>query len=947
MEIRRFVNLTALILSSFVLAQSQTAKKLVLNQTQFQLRAGESVKIARPERMESIGSVTTSPGLRYPIRVVAEPNGLLHLIVPPTTPKGDYSVSFSGVDSSGTARNGTVRLMVEPMQLSPLGAPGTVPVVLLNGWQAFCTSTDSTIAASVGTFGQLAYELQDAGLSVGFFNNCAYGDIPIESLGVALGTFLAQQEYTDGTPVVQFDLVAHSMGGLIVRAYLSGLQTDGSLQPPTDPMVQKLILIATPNFGSFLAENNSLFTDFGTQTSEMIPGSQFLWNAGTWNQRNDDLRGVDALAIVGNGGFWQTSYFGSLLPNASDGLVSLTSASLGFAGALYGLGDQYPLQTRILPYCHVDETAIINPLLGTMDCSGSGIADAPETAQIVQSFILNTPDWMSIGGIPATDPYLSQYGGIMFASANAQNQMVTDVTQVAFNGAAFQAGAWSGTTFYDEFIAGTDVFQYTSTSLGNLTCGPGYTVLLDHYSPVLCKNNPNINSIGPLASTTGRTINAGATITINGLGFGQQCSTCLVVAAAPGAATGYLLSVSSWTDSTISAFLPATLSGVSIPGLITIYVELSQTAWDSTNIMTSNAQVISPLPGSTLSGSLADFSWSPVGGATQYQVTVGTGQGSGNIFSGTTNGTSQIVGNIPCQGGAVYVSVSAYVNGSYQPPAEYTYTCKSGLGDYNGDGYQDVIWQNNSTHQVSVHYFDGTEGVTFLDWSWLNSAGEPNGWVLVGAADFDGNGVPDLVWEYMPTGQVTVQYYGGPGGATFLGWNWLNETGNPGWTVVAVADMNGDGVPDLIWEKNATNQVTVNYYGGAGGATMTGWNWLNSGGEPAGWHVVAAADFDGNGTPDLVWQYTPTRQVTVHYYGGAGGATYQGWNWLNSVGDPGWTVVGANDFNGDGVPDLVWQNDMTAQVTVNYYGGPQGASLIGWNWLATPGYPGWTAVVPR
>jgi hypothetical protein len=57
--------------------------------------------------------------------------------------------------------------------------------------------------------------------------------------------------------------------------------------------------------------------------------------------------------------------------------------------------------------------------------------------------------------------------------------------------------------------------------------------------------------------------------------------------------------------------------------------------------------------------------------------------------------------------------------------------------------------------------------------------------------------------------------------------------------------------------------------------------------------------------------------------------------------------VGANDFNGDGVPDLVWQNDTTAQVTVNYYGGSKGATLIGWNWLAAPGYPGWTAVVPR
>jgi hypothetical protein len=360
--------------------------------------------------------------------------------------------------------------------------------------------------------------------------------------------------------------------------------------------------------------------------------------------------------------------------------------------------------------------------------------------------------------------------------------------------------------------------------------------------------------------------------------------------------------------------------------------------------------IVSPLPGITLSGSLADFSWSAVSGATEYQLSVGTTPGGTNIFSGTATGTSQPVGSIPCAdtvAGTIYVQIAAEVNGTYQPAADATYQCESGLGDFNGDGYQDLVWQNNSTGQVTVHYYDGTQGATYTGWNWLNGTGEPSGWVLVGAADFDGNGVPDLVWEYMPTGQVTVNYYGGPGGTMLLGWNWLNESGAPGWTVVAVADMDGNGVPDLIWQNNATSQVTVDYYGGTGGTTLLGWNWLNEAGEPEGWQVVAAADFDGNGTPDLVWEYVPTRQVTVNYYGGAGGATYQGWNWLNSAGDPGWTVVGAADFNGDGVPDLVWQNDATAQVTVNYYGGVGGATLTGWNWLAEVGYPGWTAVVPR
>jgi len=172
--------------------------------------------------------------------------------------------------------------------------------------------------------------------------------------------------------------------------------------------------------------------------------------------------------------------------------------------------------------------------------------------------------------------------------------------------------------------------------------------------------------------------------------------------------------------------------------------------------------------------------------------------------------------------------------------------------------------------------------------------------------------------------------------------------GTGGWSVVAAADMNGDGVPDLIWQNASTGQVNVNYYGGAGGASITGWALLNSGAGTAGWHVVGAADFDGNGVPDLVWQNTSTRQVNVNYYGGTGGATLTGFAVLNSgAGAAGWTVVGANDFDGNGVPDLVWRNYSSGVANVNYYGGPRGAAFKGWNVLNGMFNAGWSVIVPQ
>jgi len=68
--------------------------------------------------------------------------------------------------------------------------------------------------------------------------------------------------------------------------------------------------------------------------------------------------------------------------------------------------------------------------------------------------------------------------------------------------------------------------------------------------------------------------------------------------------------------------------------------------------------------------------------------------------------------------------------------------------------------------------------------------------------------------------------------------------------------------------------------------------------------VVAAADFDGNGTPDLVWENVSSSQyaigaVTVHYYSysPSNGPVYTGWNWLNETPTSGWVVVGAADMN--------------------------------------------------
>jgi uncharacterized protein (TIGR03437 family) len=445
-------------------------------------------------------------------------------------------------------------------------------VVLLNGWITGFVNSCPVATDSTQTFGNLAnYLLADGVPVVYFFDNCqADPNQPIETLGNDLAAFLNTITYDDGTPVPQIDLVAHSMGGLIARSYLAGLQINGTLTPPVNPRIRKLVLIATPNFGSFVAQLNAAIINPGTQSEELIPGSSLLWNLATWNQRIDDLRGVDAIAVIGNAGGYTNYAIGAQLANASDGLVSTTSASLSFVA-------QQPAVTRIVPYCHVDPYAFTNASLGAFNCNAPGIANVTDqnqyTGRIVRSFLSGTTDWQSIGTSPANDLYLTTDGGTFFAMVNGSGSYVNDVSQVVWGSTTLQNGGDTNTIFVNDFSAGTGDFRVTSASLGTIDCGV-VTEAIGYVAAARCKLATAIISIGPLvANTSARLLAAGSTITITGASFGGLCNGCKVTA------EGQALPVSSWKSNAITATLPATLTG-----LATIQV-LAQTGNDSINVI--------------------------------------------------------------------------------------------------------------------------------------------------------------------------------------------------------------------------------------------------------------------------------------------------------------------------------------------------------------------------
>jgi uncharacterized protein (TIGR03437 family) len=302
--------------------------------------------------------------------------------------------------------------------VGPTAVPnGTIPVVFLDGYQLGCIGDSGFMS----NFAEADQVLQASNLVTVYFDNCSVPDSPsIETLGSAFGQFLASLRYVNGTSVPQVDVVAHSMGGLIVRAYLSGMQnlvsgTSRTFSPPATAVIRKAVFLATPHFGTAVAS----YFGIDAQTREMELGSQFLFDLNTWNQGIDDLGTVDPLAIAGNGGTGaETLLKGPHLTGFDDGVVELTSSSIGFA--LAG-------RTRVVPDCHTgDPLLVFDGLCGASTPALNKITNASNiVGQIITSFLNGTDAWMSLGQAIEAIPAASANGGLILEAQDLNGNKQT------------------------------------------------------------------------------------------------------------------------------------------------------------------------------------------------------------------------------------------------------------------------------------------------------------------------------------------------------------------------------------------------------------------------------------------------------------------------------------------------------------------------------------------
>jgi hypothetical protein len=254
--------------------------------------------------------------------------------------------------------------------------------------------------------------------------------------------------------------------------------------------------------------------------------------------------------------------------------------------------------------------------------------------------------------------------------------------------------------------------------------------------------------------------------------------------------------------------------------------------------------------------------------------------------------------------------------------------------DFNGDGRPDLAVANSNSNTVSI-LLDTTAPGAAATFSAQQTFAVGSVPVAITAADFNGDGRPDLAVANLTDNTVSVLLNTTPAGSAVVSFA-VQQTfavgSNP--RSIAAGDFNGDGRADLAVADSGTNTTPGNTVSvllnttpaGTGVASFTAQQTFAVGASP---FSVVAADFNGDGRPDLAVADEGINTVSVLLdTTSAGSATPSFAIQQTFTVGPGPQYLTAGDFNGDGIPDLATSNTAGNTVSVLLDMTPAGSGTL-------------------
>ncbi len=347
------------------------------------------------------------------------------------------------------------------------------------------------------------------------------------------------------------------------------------------------------------------------------------------------------------------------------------------------------------------------------------------------------------------------------------------------------------------------------------------------------------------------------------------------------------------TDVSTIAFGPSSFAGTSsasphVAGLVALYLQANPGANPSEvkQALVARAAALGygTLPNNTEGWGLAQTGSVPHGAPGDWSdELVGDFDGDGSDDVAAYNDTS----------GMWWVHLSA--GSEFDPQTWVTFMTKTGwgpqlVGDFNGDGMDDIASFRSSDGTWWVSISTGTGFVTTL-WADFSTA---SGWNPQVVGDFNGDGRDDIADFHPSNGTWWVSVSTGSGFVTTL---WADFSTASGWGPQVVGDFTGDGKDDVANYHPGNGTWWVSVSTGSGFVTSLWADFSTA----SGWGPQVVGDFTGDGKDDVASFSSSDGTWWVSVSDGMGFATGL---WADFSTAAGWGPQLVGDFNGDGKADV-------------------------------------------
>lgn len=249
----------------------------------------------------------------------------------------------------------------------------------------------------------------------------------------------------------------------------------------------------------------------------------------------------------------------------------------------------------------------------------------------------------------------------------------------------------------------------------------------------------------------------------------------------------------------------------------------------------------------------------------------------------------------PLQPGQTY-----YIRVSGNSPTEINYALTV---ETNPRNRADIVWRGiTGIGENGIWRMNGTQFVS------SQATGVPvdPSWTLNEMADLNGDGTTDYLWQNVVSADVGIWFMDANGNQI------LSSAALPSvssdWFIAATGDFNGDNNTDLVWQNVNSGLAGVWIMNGASYVSSFAIDTISG----AGWYIESAADFNQDGRPDLFFRNLTTGDNAIWLMNGTS------FSQLASVSSRpvSWRMQATGDFDGDGSQDLLWRDYATGAVDV-------------------------------